>query len=228
MVKKTKTKQSAKHIRYAEQPERLGALSPLAGITLGETALVPLNCTYRDDAHGIFLYQGDCLEVLDAIYAKYGDEGRFDMIFADPPYFLSNGGITCHAGKMVSVHKGDWDQHVFNYDLRRQTNGGKQMKTVWTMTSPSGDEKKFGKHPTQKPVALVERCVLAATNEGDLVLDPFGGGGTTAIACLRQHRRSVAIELDSNHCELAAKRLKHKASERSDLFSSITDAKGGR
>ena len=315
MAKKSKTKKPAVPVRYAESPECLGALNPLAGITLAETALAPLHCAYRDDDHGIFLYQGDCLEVLDAIVAKY-PAGCFDMIFADPPYFLSNGGITCHAGKMVSVHKGDWDQsrgaeenhtfnrawlercqrvlkpngtiwvtgtqhvifsvgyamqqlgfrilndiawekpnpppnlgcrcfthstetviwaaksekskHVFNYDLMRQTNGGKQMKTVWTMTSPSGDEKKFGKHPTQKPVALVERCVLAATNEGDLVLDPFGGGGTTAIACLRQHRRSVAIELDSNHCELAAKRLKHKASERSDLFSSITDAKGGR
>ncbi len=58
---------------------------------------------FRDDTHGLWLYHGNCLELLDAIYAKYGDDGRFDMIFADPPYFLSNGGITCHAGKMVKV-----------------------------------------------------------------------------------------------------------------------------
>jgi len=57
---------------------------------------------------GLWLYHGNCLELLDAIAAKYPD-GRFDAIFADPPYFLSNGGITCHAGKMVKVDKGDWD-----------------------------------------------------------------------------------------------------------------------
>ncbi|MGA2028787.1 MAG: site-specific DNA-methyltransferase, partial [Verrucomicrobiota bacterium] len=236
----------------------------------------------------MWLYHGNCLELLDAIAAKY-PEGRFDAIFADPPYFLSNGGITCHAGKMVKVDKGDWDvsrgaelnhefntewlarcqrvlkpngtiwvsgthhvifsigyamqqlgykilndiawekpnpppnlscryfthstetilwaakneksKHVFNYqDMRKVT--GKQMKTVWrkeefsegralrdpnqldgqaprdanisdesgtrvthpsdiwTMTAPGGEEKEHGKHPTQKPVALIERCLL--------------------------------------------------------------------
>ncbi len=271
MAKKTKTKKPSERLRYPEQPERIGSINPIEGITLGENALAPLNCVYRDDDHGIFLYQGDCLEVLDAIYAKYGDEGRFDMIFADPPYFLSNGGITCHAGKMVSVHKGDWDKsrgaeenhnfntewlrrcqrvlkpngtiwvtgtlhvifsvgyamqqigfrilndiawekpnpppnlgcrcfthstetvlwaakndksrHVFNYEAMKAVTG-KQMKTVWTMPAPGSDEKHFGKHPTQKPVALVERCVLASTNEGDLVLDPFGGGGDNSCRLL--------------------------------------------
>ena len=46
-----------------------------------------------------------CLELLDAIYARHGNAGRFDAIFADPPYFLSNGGITCHAGRMVKVDR---------------------------------------------------------------------------------------------------------------------------
>jgi site-specific DNA-methyltransferase (adenine-specific) len=245
------------------------------------------------EAQGVWLYQNNCLEVLDAIFARY-PEGRFDMIFADPPYFLSNGGITCHAGKMVSVHKGDWDQsrgwewnhefntewlrrcqrvlkpngtlwvtgthhvifsvgfalqqlgfkilndiawekpnpppnlscryfthstetilwaaknekskHVFNYqDMRKVT--GKQMKTVWTMTSPKNGEKAFGKHPTQKPVALVERCILASTKEGDLVLDPFLGGGTTAVAAVATHRKCVGIELDEAHISLAKKRV---------------------
>ena len=231
----------------------------------------------------VWLYHGNCLELLDAIAAKY-PEGRFDMIFADPPYFLSNGGITCHAGKMVSVHKGDWDQsrgwewnHEFNTEwLRRcqrvlKPNGtlwvtgthhvifsvgfalqqlgykilndvawekpnpppnlscryfthstetvlwaakndkskhtfnykemkavtGKQMKTVWTMTAPGGAEKTHGKHPTQKPVALVERCLLASTNPSDLVLDPFMGGGTTGVACIRLQRRFVGTEMDA-------------------------------
>ncbi|HEV2437070.1 MAG TPA: hypothetical protein VG077_13830, partial [Verrucomicrobiae bacterium] len=76
---------------------------------------------YQSDSPFIRLYHGNSLELLDAIYARYGDEGRFDAIFADPPYFLSNGGITCHAGKMVKVDKGDWDvsrgpelNHEFN------------------------------------------------------------------------------------------------------------------
>jgi site-specific DNA-methyltransferase (adenine-specific) len=283
------------------------------------------NLIFHDDSHSLWLYHGNCLELLDAIAAKYPD-GHFDAIFADPPYFLSNGGITCHAGRMVKVDKGDWDKsrgaeenhnfnlewlkrcqkvlkpngtiwvtgthhvifsigfamqqlgykilndiawekpnpppnlscryfthstetvlwaaknekskHVFNYQEMRKVTG-KQMKTVWrkeefeqqsnqenkeeksgelcsfvpsllnpiwTMTAPGSDEKEHGKHPTQKPVALVERCLLASTNEGDLVLDPFLGGGTTAIAALHIKRGCVGIELDLAYLTLAAKR----------------------
>jgi len=249
---------------------------------------------YSSDTPFVRLYQGNSLELLDAIYARYGDEGRFDCIFADPPYFLSNGGITCHAGKMVKVDKGDWDKsrgpelnhefnkewlkrcqrvlkpngtiwisgthhvifsigyamqelgfkilndiawekpnpppnlscryfthstetilwaaksresrHTFNYHVIRQIAGGKQMKTVWTMSAPKNEEKAFGKHPTQKPIALVERCILASTKENDLILDPFLGGGTTAVACIRLNRRFIGIELDINHITLARNR----------------------
>jgi site-specific DNA-methyltransferase (adenine-specific) len=269
-----------------------GNASPLDGIVMEPGALAPLNCVYRDDPHGIFLYQGDCLEVLDAIAAKHPD-GCFDMIFADPPYFLSNGGITCHAGKMVKVDKGNWDKsrgpelnhefntewlkrcqrvlkpngtiwitgthhvifsvgyamqqlgykilndiawekpnpppnlscryfthstetilwaaktekskHLFNYKAMKAVTG-KQMKTVWRMPAPGKAEKTFGKHPTQKPVALIERCILSSTHEGDRVLDPFLGGGTTAVACVRNYRLFVGIELDYRHIDLAAKR----------------------
>lgn len=73
----------------------------------GPDILQPSRLHYRDDARGLWLYHGDCLEVMDTLRAKHPD-GVFDMIFADPPYFLSNGGITCHAGKMVKVDKGDW------------------------------------------------------------------------------------------------------------------------
>jgi site-specific DNA-methyltransferase (adenine-specific) len=289
---------------------------------------------FRDDSRGLWLYHGNCLELLDAIAAKY-PEGRFDAIFADPPYFLSNGGITCHAGKMVKVDKGDWDKsrgaefnhefnlewlarcqrvlkpngtiwvsgthhvifsigyamqqlgykilndiawekpnpppnlscryfthstetilwaaknekskHTFNYQEMRKVTG-KQMKTVWrqeefdgragtpvpavsnaderrarsdapyldpiwTMTAPGRDEKEHGKHPTQKPVPLVERCLLASTNEGDLVCDPFLGGGTTAIAALKTHRGCVGIELDFSHLALAIKRSEREIIE---------------
>jgi|SRR5947209_9520210 len=265
--------------------------------------------TYVDDLRSLWLYQGNCLEILDEISAKY-PEGRFDMIFADPPYFLSNGGITCHGGKRVKVNKGDWDKshgpelnhefnlewlrrcqnvlkpngtiwvsgthhvifsigyalqqlgykilndiawekpnpppnlscryfthstetvlwaaknekskHTFNYaEMRKVT--GKQMKTVWRMTAPRKDEKKYGKHPTQKPVALVERCVLASTREGDLVLDPFLGCGTTAVACAGLKRGCVGIELDEAHANLAAKRVQETVNAQdSDLLRKMT------
>jgi site-specific DNA-methyltransferase (adenine-specific) len=342
-----KKKSAKSSVKY---PEAIESVNPLDGLMLHEdvaSGVSPESKTiapqarhhiapaYSDSAHGIYLYQNNCLAVLDAIAAKY-PEGRFDMIFADPPYFLSNGGITCHAGKMVAVHKGDWDKsrgpewnhefntewlkrcqrvlkpngtiwvsgthhvifsvgfamqqlgfkilndiawekpnpppnlscryfthstetilwaaksekskHLFNYQEMRKVTG-KQMKTVWrkeefstridadlrgleektnsdsekisdnscqsvskefspiwTMTAPGGDEKKFGKHPTQKPVALIERCIRASTKEGDCVLDPFLGGGTTAVAALRTKRHCVGIDLDKAHIELAAKR----------------------
>jgi DNA modification methylase len=84
------------------------------------------------------LAQGNSLEVLDALFAKFPD-GCFDCIFADPPYFLSNGGITCHAGKMVKVDKGDWDKskgpelnHEFNTEwLKRCQRVIKPHGTIW-------------------------------------------------------------------------------------------------
>ena len=60
---------------------------------------------FHDPNHHIKIYQGDCLEILAAI-----PENCVDLVFADPPYFLSNDGITCHAGRMVSVNKGEWDR----------------------------------------------------------------------------------------------------------------------
>jgi site-specific DNA-methyltransferase (adenine-specific) len=78
-----------------------------------------------------------------------------------------------------------------------------ELESIWTLSAPGNGEKTFGKHPTQKPVALIERCLLASTNEGDLVLDPFLGGGTTAIAALKTKRGCVGIELDEAHAKLA-------------------------
>ena len=98
----------------------------------------PPHLAFRDEARKLWLYHGNCLELLDAIAAKY-PEGRFDCIFADPPYFLSNGGISCHAGRMVKVDKGDWDKsrgpelnHEFNLEwLRRCQRVLKPNGTLW-------------------------------------------------------------------------------------------------
>ncbi len=249
----------------------------------------------RAEIGGAALVQGNSLEVLDAMHEKFPD-GCFDCIFADPPYFLSNGGITCHAGKMVKVDKGDWDKskgpelnhefntewlrrcqrvlkpngtiwvtgtqhvifsvgyamqqlgmkilndiawekpnpppnlscryfthstetilwaaknekskHLFNYQDMKRLNAGKQMKSVWKIAAPPKREKVFGKHPTQKPIALIELCLKASTNKGAIVLDPFMGAGTSGVACVQLDRDFIGIELDENHVRVAIKRMK--------------------
>lgn len=243
------------------------------------------------------IYQADAFEAFREI-----KDGTIDCVWTDPPYFLSNDGFTCVAGKMVPVHKGDWDKskgieedhefnkkwlsecyrvlkpagtiwvtgthhvylsvghalmqlgfrilndivwekpnpppnlgtrtfthstemllwatkapkgskdkYTFNYDEMREENGGKQMKTVWRFQAPGTDEKKLGKHPTQKPVDLVARCLRASTNPGDLVLDPFMGSGTTGVAATRLERRFIGFEQDPKYVELAVTRLKDRA-----------------
>jgi len=248
------------------------------------------------------IIKGDCFTVMDSMI----EEGRkFDLIFADPPYFLSNGGITCHSGKMVKVDKGEWDEskgpelnhefntewisrcrdlladtgtlwvsgtmhviysigyamqqldmkilnnvtwqkpnppphlagryfthstetllwarkeekskHKFNYQLMKSENEDKQMKDVWTFTAPKKSEKSEGKHPTQKPLVLLDRIIRASTDEGDSVLDPFVGSGTTCVAALLNGRESIGIEQDNEYCKLAKKRIDVAVNEDNQL-----------
>lgn len=272
----------------------------------------PPRLAHYDEANDIRLYHGNCLDLLDEIAGKYPD-GIFDMVFADPPYFLSNGGSTCQNGERVDVHKGDWDKsrgqradfkftvawlrrcrrvlnpggtlwvsgthhsihvvgyvlqklgfrilndivwekpnpapnlacrqfthsietllwaardedagHVFNYDLMRRINRGSQMQSVWRMNAPAAEEKVFGAHPTQKPVALLTRCLLAATCEGDLVFDPFLGSGTTAVACLRHRRRFVGVDASASYVALALNRSRAECEQAADLFAPQTARK---
>jgi site-specific DNA-methyltransferase (adenine-specific) len=270
----------------------------------------PPRLAYHDQENDLRLYHGDCLDLLDEISAQYPD-GCFDMVFADPPYFLSNNGSTCKGGERASVNKGHWDEsgglgadfkftrawlrrvkralnpggtiwvsgtqhsiqvvgfvlqslkfrilnditweklnpppnlacrqfthstetliwaardegadHIFNYDLMRRINRGSQMQSVWRMNAPAPDEKVFGDHPTQKPVALITRCLLAATCEGDWVFDPFFGSGTTAIACLRNRRRFVGIDLSGSYLGIAAARIRAESGQGADLFESKSE-----
>ncbi len=250
----------------------------------------PFTIYYDDPAHSVRLLKGDCIAILNQ-----SRENSVDMIFADPPYCLSNDGITCHAGKMVSVNKGKWDKskgveenhkftlewlnacqrilkpngtiwvsgtthiiytvgfamqqlgykilndivwykrnappnlscryfthsteivlwaakngkskHYFDYPLMKKMNHGKQMRNVWEISPPLTDEKKFGKHPTQKPVELLTRIVQASTKENDLVLDPFCGSSTTGIASMLLNRKYVGIDFEEEYLHLSKKRI---------------------
>lgn len=227
---------------------------------------------------------------------KKFQEKSFDMIFADPPYFLSNNGITCNSGKMVSVNKGEWDKsldveskhsfnrkwinecyrvlkddgtiwisgtlhniysigmaleeeefkiinnitwqktnpppnlackafthstetiiwarknlkkskYTFNYNLMKELNDNKQMKDVWTTSLTKPSEKKQGKHPTQKPLELLERIILASTNESDIILDPFCGSSTTGIAATKLNRKFIGIDNEKEYLDLSIRRF---------------------
>ena len=236
------------------------------------------------------LLHGDALLLLKKIEPQ-----SIDMIFADPPYFLSGDGITCSGGKMVSVNKGKWDEKIsikekhkfnkkwireckkllkdegtiwisgtmhniysigmaleeegfkiinnitwkklnpppniscrafvhstetvlwakkditkarykFNYDVMKKLNNNKQMKDVWETSLTKPSEKKCGKHPTQKPIELLEKIILASTDENDLILDPCNGSGTTGIVANRLKRKYIGIEKEKEYLDITIKR----------------------
>ena len=243
---------------------------------------------YTSSNHDFTLAQGDCFKLMSDF------DFKFDMIFADPPYFLSGGGISMQSGKVVCVDKGDWDKpksqedmmewnhhwlslcreklkdngtiwisgtyhnifsvancltdlgykilnvitwqkanppaniscrfftystefviwarkskkvpHKFNYELMKQINGGKQMTDVWRLPAIGQWEKSCGKHPTQKPLRLLTRLILASTDNGDWVFDPFCGSGTTGIAANLCGRRFAGIEQELEFCNMARAR----------------------
>ena len=249
------------------------------------------------------LVHGNSIELLGRL-----PPASVDLIFADPPYNLSNGGSTCQSGRRVAVHKGAWDasagvdrdhdfhrawldacrrvlkpsgtlwvsgtqhvifslgfamqglgyhilntvtwykpnaspnlacrqfthstefliwaapargkklEHTFNYPRMKAENGGKQMRDlwgitddnegiVWTLTAPGKNEKREGRHPTQKPIALLDRIITASSSPGDLVVDPFNGSGTTGLVAVSRGRRYLGFDLDTEYLDLTARRL---------------------
>ena len=242
-----------------------------------------INNTYYPD---FTILHGDCRKRLAEI-----EDNSINAIFADPPYFLSNGGISVQSGKQVCVDKGDWDKggtpeyiyefnrqwlalcrtklrddgtiwisgthhnihvvmrclqelgykvlntitwqktdpppnlscryfnfsteliiwarkyekkpHKFNYETMKLLNGGRQMTDVWRIPAVNLWEKQQGKHPTQKPLRLLYRIILASTDKGDTILDPFSGSGTTGIAANLLGRKYIGIEQDEQFCELS-------------------------
>ena len=98
-------------------------------------------------------------------------------------------------------------RHTFNYAIMKEENGGKQMKDVWTGPTAKKTEKAFGKHPTQKPIYLLDRIIRASSNEGDLVLDPFCGSSTTGVAAIQSNRRYIGIDISKEYIILSRKRI---------------------
>jgi site-specific DNA-methyltransferase (adenine-specific) len=117
---------------------------------------------------------------------------------------------------LIWARKDKKGKHTFNYqDIKngnfpedRLKKENTQMRSVWCIPTPKNGEKEFGKHPTQKPLALLKRIILASTNEDDIILDPFCGSGTTGIACKAVgNRKFIGIEIDDEYYELTQKRL---------------------
>ncbi|MCL2094164.1 MAG: site-specific DNA-methyltransferase [Treponema sp.] len=144
-------------------------------------------------------------------------------ILNDIAWFKPNGApnlscrfFTASHETLLWARKDKKAKHTFNYDemkngsfpedaLKKENT---QMRSVWSITSPKKGEKTEGRHPTQKPLDLLKRIILASTKEDDIVLDPFCGSGTTALACQVLGRRFfIGIEMDEAYCELSKKRL---------------------
>lgn len=106
---------------------------------------------------------------------------------------------------------------TFNYNVLKGINGGKQMRNVWETSITPLSEKKFGKHPSQKPFSIISKLVLGLTNKNDKILDPFVGGGTIPIVCMKNNRSCLGVEKDKNYFLIAKNRLKNE-SKNMDLF----------
>jgi len=103
-------------------------------------------------------------------------------------------------------------RYTFNYDSMKELNEGLQMRSDWMLPLCTGAERLKGEdgrkaHPTQKPEALLFRCIMAASNPGDVILDPFFGTGTTGAVARRLGRRFIGLERDPGYAAIARKRI---------------------
>jgi site-specific DNA-methyltransferase (adenine-specific) len=135
----------------------------------------------------------------------------------NPPPNLSCRYFTHSTETILWAAKNKKSKHYFNYPLMKELNGGKQMKNVWIMGTPSKLEKRFGKHPTQKPVELLTRIILASIDEQGLVLDPFCGSSTTGVASVMLNRKYVGIDQDETYLRLSVSRIQEIIEQR-DMF----------
>ena len=116
---------------------------------------------------------------------------------------------------LIWARKDKEAKHKFNYKIAKEGDWledsykkpNKQMRSVWEIGTPKASEKKFGKHPTQKPLELLKRIILTSTDRNDLVLDPFTGSSTTGIAAYLYERKFIGIDKDKEYLDLSIKRF---------------------
>lgn len=125
---------------------------------------------------------------------------------SDPPTTLSHQRFNFSAEYIIWARCEEKSQHYFNYELIKSLNGGVQMPDVWRLPSVGMWEKKCGKHPTQKPLKLLYRIILASTKEGEIVLDPFAGSCTTGVAANLLNRKFIGIEQSEKFLKLGIRR----------------------
>lgn len=126
----------------------------------------------------------------------------------NPPPNLSCRYFTHSTEFILWARKEKTGSHFFNYTLMKEINGGVQMKDVWNLPAIAPWEKSCGKHPTQKPLHLLARIILASTKEDAWIMDPFTGSSTTGIAASLLNRRFLGIDQDENYLLLSkARRL---------------------
>lgn len=143
-------------------------------------------------------------------------------IINDITWFKPNGAPALAGRNFTASHetviwasKGKSSKHTFRYAQSRDWavsndqiyRRGKQMRSVWSIPTTPKREKSHGDHPTQKPFELLKRLIALCTNEGDKVLDPFCGSGTTGVACVLLNRDFTGIDLDQNFVKLTKKRM---------------------
>lgn len=124
----------------------------------------------------------------------------------DPPYTLSDKRFNFSAEYIIWATRKYCKNYIFNYETLMKLNGGTQMQDVWKISAAGSWEKKCGKHPTQKPLRLLYRAILASTIEGDLILDPFCGSSTTGIAANLLGRKFIGCDMSEEYLNLSIKR----------------------
>lgn len=141
--------------------------------------------------------------------------------------------ITCRFFTESTEHliwvskNGNGKKWKFNYEWSKQIEDpinpkGKQTRNVWSIPLTPKSEKWAGAHPTQKPFELLKRIILSCTSEGDLVLDPFVGSGTTSVVAKHYGRNSIGIELNKEYFEIIKKRLSKDKQSNEEKVSNIT------
>ena len=124
----------------------------------------------------------------------------------NPPPNLSCRYFTHSTEFILWARKNKKVTHYYNYELMKEINGGTQMRDLWSLPAIAKWEKSCGKHPTQKPLPLLARIILASTKENEWILDPFTGSSTTGIAASLLNRRFLGIEKENIFLELSKNR----------------------